>query len=79
MGFGELRPPFTIRLVPLREAGRRQVGFLSRVFGKAPQAGQLPTAATCFNMLKLPLYGSKAALAEKLIKAIEAKAGFDLQ
>mmetsp|Transcript_23307 Transcript_23307/g.34891 ORF Transcript_23307/g.34891 Transcript_23307/m.34891 type:complete len:1072 (-) Transcript_23307:278-3493(-) len=84
LGFRHLSPPFTIRFVPLQEPPRSQDrktkrGFLSRIFGGNPKAGQLPTSATCFNMLKLPMYRSQKALATKLIMAIESKAGFDLQ
>lgn len=38
----------------------------------------LPKSGTCFNLLKLPPYPSKRILKEKLVKAIEADAGFDL-
>eukprot|EP00750_Incisomonas_marina_P000696 INCI10466.1.p1 GENE.INCI10466.1~~INCI10466.1.p1 ORF type:complete len:1198 (-),score=200.13 INCI10466.1:266-3859(-) len=38
----------------------------------------LPMAGTCYNLLKLPVYSSKALLAEKLILAISAKAGFEM-
>ncbi len=37
----------------------------------------LPTASTCFNLLKLCEYNSKAKLKEKLIYAIESAAGFE--
>lgn len=39
---------------------------------------RLPTASTCFNILKLPRYSSKAVLKEKLLLAINSRAGFDL-
>eukprot|EP00592_Proboscia_alata_P011791 CAMPEP_0194385656 /NCGR_PEP_ID=MMETSP0174-20130528/81579_1 /TAXON_ID=216777 /ORGANISM="Proboscia alata, Strain PI-D3" /LENGTH=1107 /DNA_ID=CAMNT_0039173999 /DNA_START=1013 /DNA_END=4336 /DNA_ORIENTATION=- len=39
---------------------------------------KLPTAATCANLLKLPLYGSKQILKEKLLYAVESGAGFEL-
>lgn len=39
---------------------------------------KLPMAGTCYNLLKLPVYSSKALLAEKLILAISAKAGFEM-
>uniref|UniRef100_A0A7S2XI29 HECT-type E3 ubiquitin transferase n=1 Tax=Lotharella oceanica TaxID=641309 RepID=A0A7S2XI29_9EUKA len=90
LGFKHLNPPFTIRFVPLQESrspsdrkssssSSSKRSIFSRIFGRNPAAGQLPTSATCFNMLKLPLYKSQKALSEKLIMAIEAKAGFDLQ
>ncbi len=39
---------------------------------------RLPTASTCFNILKLPTYTSKAVLKEKLLASIHSGAGFDL-
>ena len=39
---------------------------------------RLPTASTCFNILKLPVYSSKAKLREKLLMSIRSGAGFDL-
>ncbi|KAJ3321633.1 hypothetical protein HDV06_004048 [Boothiomyces sp. JEL0866] len=39
---------------------------------------RLPTASTCVNLLKLPMYKSKGKLKEKLLYAINANAGFDL-
>ena len=40
--------------------------------------GRLPTASTCFNLLKLPNYRKKATLREKLRYAISSGAGFEL-
>ena len=39
---------------------------------------RLPTASTCFNILKLPTYSSKAVMKEKLLFAIKSNSGFDL-
>ena len=39
---------------------------------------KLPSASTCFNTLKLPTYSSEKVLKERLIYAIESKAGFEL-
>lgn len=39
---------------------------------------RLPTASTCFNILKLPTYSSAKVMKDKLLQAIRAKAGFDL-
>lgn len=39
---------------------------------------RLPTASTCFNLLKLPNYTRKSVLREKLKYAIESNAGFEL-
>jgi ubiquitin-protein ligase E3 C len=39
---------------------------------------KLPTASTCFNILKLPTYSSEKVLRQRLIYAIESGAGFEL-
>ena len=39
---------------------------------------RLPTASTCFNILKLPTYSSSKIMKEKLLQSIRARAGFDL-
>ncbi|KAL3994401.1 HECT-domain (ubiquitin-transferase) family protein [Acanthocheilonema viteae] len=39
---------------------------------------KLPTAATCMNLLKLPLYDNSETLRRKLIYAINCGAGFEL-
>lgn len=39
---------------------------------------RIPTASTCFNLLKLPDYRNKEILKNKLMFAINADAGFDL-
>ena len=39
---------------------------------------RLPTSATCVNLLKLPKYGSKQVLKQKLLMAIESASGFEL-
>ncbi|PKS11529.1 hypothetical protein jhhlp_003294 [Lomentospora prolificans] len=39
---------------------------------------RLPSASTCINLLKLPLYRSEEVLREKLLLAISSGAGFDL-
>lgn len=43
-----------------------------------PANEYLPTATTCFNILKLPDYCDYEVLKEKLLYAIHANAGFDL-
>lgn len=40
--------------------------------------GRIPTASTCVNLLKLPMYKSEKALREKLLYAVNSGAGFDL-
>ena len=39
---------------------------------------RLPSASTCFNILKLPTYSSKQILKEKLLTSIRSQSGFDL-
>ncbi|KKP02267.1 ubiquitin-protein ligase E3 C [Trichoderma harzianum] len=39
---------------------------------------RLPSASTCVNLLKLPIYKSESTLRKKLLYAITAGAGFDL-
>ena len=39
---------------------------------------RLPTAGTCFNLLKLPPYTSFNLLKEKLLYAIESNSGFEM-
>ncbi len=39
---------------------------------------RLPTASTCFNVLKLPTYSSQKVLRDKLLLSIRSKSGFDL-
>eukprot|EP01052_Picozoa_sp_SAG31_P024215 SAG31_NODE_2044_length_6580_cov_2.757445_7_plen_769_part_00 len=41
------------------------------------ESSTLPTASTCFNMLTLPEYGSKAQLQSKLKLALDGSVGFD--
>ncbi len=43
-----------------------------------PDVDRLPTASTCYNMLKLPNYRRAATLRKKLLYAITSNAGFDL-
>ncbi|KAG6575142.1 E3 ubiquitin-protein ligase UPL6, partial [Cucurbita argyrosperma subsp. sororia] len=64
LGFRYLEPCFCIQ----RAAGNANEEALDR----------LPTSATCMNLLKLPPYRSKEQLANKLMYAINADAGFDL-
>ena len=40
--------------------------------------GKLPTASTCFNTLKLPVYSSDKVMKERLLYAIQSGAGFEL-
>lgn len=42
------------------------------------EGDRLPSASTCVNLLKLPLYKDEATLKEKLLLAVLSGAGFDL-
>ncbi|CBY42450.1 unnamed protein product [Oikopleura dioica] len=63
LGFAHLQPPFSIRCVEV---------------GDDDDRGRLPTASTCFNLLKLPNYSKKSILREKLRLAITMNTGFEL-
>jgi ubiquitin-protein ligase E3 C len=39
---------------------------------------KLPSAATCFNTLKLPTYSSEKVMKEKLLISISSNSGFEL-
>ncbi|KAJ3269143.1 Ubiquitin-protein ligase E3B [Borealophlyctis nickersoniae] len=86
-GFQHLHPPFTIRYVPADEDPSSQQSptpltlgarALGSMLGLGKDAERLPTASTCFNMLKLPAYKKKSTLKEKLLYAIKSGAGFEL-
>ena len=64
LGFKALEPRFCLQM-----AGH---------VGEAAAAERLPTAATCMNLLKLPPYATREALAEKLVYAISQGSGFHL-
>lgn len=61
-------------------AGGGGVGsMLSALIGRLPDVERLPTASTCFSMLKLPPYRRRGTLKEKLLLAISgAGGGFEL-
>ena len=64
LGFKHLQPKFGINM-------RGHVG------NKADETA-LPTASTCFNLLKLPPFQSAELMRDKLLLAIEAGTGFEL-
>eukprot|EP01038_Epipyxis_sp_PR26KG_P007199 gene7199-9826_t len=64
LGFKQLNPSFSIQQVSAYEYS-----------GSTPR---LPSAATCMNLLKLPLYNDIEMLKEKLLYAIRSNSGFDL-
>ena len=43
-----------------------------------PTGEKLPSASTCFNILKLPDYKSKKTLKEKILYSIRSNSGFGL-
>ena len=62
-GVKELNPPFTIQLV--------------RDTANLPEAWKLPSASTCFNLLKLPPYEDFEMLESKLsLSVLEGSVGF---
>uniref|UniRef100_A0A915K9A7 Ubiquitin-protein ligase E3B n=1 Tax=Romanomermis culicivorax TaxID=13658 RepID=A0A915K9A7_ROMCU len=90
LGFANLVPPFSIRCVEVADdqiyanfwddegdtLGSVIRGFLA--IRKKDPVGRLPTASTCFNLLKLPNYQKKSTLRDKLRYAIKAGSGFEL-
>uniref|UniRef100_A0A914EGA9 Ubiquitin-protein ligase E3B n=1 Tax=Acrobeloides nanus TaxID=290746 RepID=A0A914EGA9_9BILA len=82
LGFAYLEPPFSIRCVEVSDdqdqgdtLGSVIRGFLAI---KRKPTSRLPTASTCFNLLKLPNYSKKSTLLEKLRYAIHSETGFEL-
>ncbi|KAI8620764.1 hypothetical protein BC830DRAFT_1097505 [Chytriomyces sp. MP71] len=84
-GFRHLEPPFTLRYVaatsqddvdanPAMQLGKA----MGSLFGIGKDATRLPTASTCFNVLKLPAYQKKTSLKTKLTYAVKSGAGFEL-
>ncbi|XP_039256080.2 ubiquitin-protein ligase E3B-like [Styela clava] len=86
LGFTHLQPTFSIRCVEVSDDDDTgdSVGTVLRGFFRIStkkQSGQkhrLPTASTCFNLLKLPNYPSKDILRDKLKQAIANNTGFEL-
>ncbi|KAJ1822855.1 ubiquitin-protein ligase (E3) [Coemansia sp. RSA 2675] len=64
LGFAELNPRFCITSSSSDQNGEHD--------------HRLPSASTCVNLLKLPVYSSERILRAKLVAAIESGAGFDL-
>jgi ubiquitin-protein ligase E3 B len=78
-----LTPFFLIRCVEVGDdeddgdtVGSVLRGFLS--LRRRDPVNRLPTASTCFNLLKLPNYQKKSTLREKLRYAINNNTGFEL-
>jgi len=47
-------------------------------FIAGPDVARLPSASTCFNVLKLPNYKRSTTMKDKLKYAIKSGAGFEL-
>lgn len=84
LGFQHLEPPFSIRCVEVGDdedtgdtVGSVLRGFLA-LRGRKDPVNRLPTASTCFNLLKLPNYQKKSTLKEKLRYAVMSNTGFEL-
>jgi hypothetical protein len=73
LGFETMQPPFTVARADTGE-GSGGGSLLNYVV----DIDRLPSASTCFNLLKLPPYRSKANLKEKLLVAIRSDSGFQL-
>lgn len=80
LGFQQLAPAFTIRCVTddSHPDAYSLGGALVNMFRPGTNTERLPTASTCFNLLKLPLYKSKKVLRDKLLYSLNAGAGFEL-
>jgi len=65
------RPP------PLGFASMNPPFTIQRV-GIMSDGEKLPTASTCFNILKLPTYSSEKVLRERLLYSIQSGTGFEL-
>jgi len=73
LGFEVLNPKpcvHQVRLSAEELVALQRGGVIKRV--------KLPTASTCMNLLKLPNYGDKAVLKERLLYSINSGAGFEL-
>jgi len=76
LGFEHLAPPFTIQCV---SGDGGDTPSLLAFFGMGrTETQRLPTASTCFNLLKLPNFKSRAVLKERLLYAIRSASGFEL-
>lgn len=79
-GFQHLHPPFTIHKVRCDVPGSSGGLFGNALvtFGLVKDVQRLPTASTCFNVLKLPNFKRLDTMKAKLRTAIHAGAGFEL-
>ena len=70
-GFKHLHPPFTIHKVNCEAPS-----VFSFIGGS--DVDRLPSASTCFNVLKLPNYKRSATMRDKVKYAVTSGAGFEL-
>ena len=77
-GFRHLHPPFTIHNVRRDDAGGGTSSSLATFFGYGGDEARLPSASTCFNVLKLPNYRKSSTMREKVRYAVTSGAGFEL-
>ena len=76
-------PPLSLPLplpLPLQDSGDTVLSVMKGFFSvrRRQSESRLPTASTCFNLLKLPNYSKKSVLRDKLKYAIHSNAGFEL-
>jgi len=71
-----MQPPFTIQCV--NSDGSEFPSALAFFGLGRKETKRLPTASTCFNLLKLPNFRNKKVLREKLLFSIRSGAGFEL-
>ena len=76
MGFRHLHPEFTVQCVG--GTGGETPSVLAFFGMGRKETERLPTASTCFNLLKLPNFKNKKVLREKLLYAIKSASGFEL-
>ena len=76
-GFKHLHPPFTLHKVRC-DVNNGVVGGALASLGLAKDVERLPTASTCFNILKLPNFRRLETMKAKLRTAMHAGAGFEL-
>ncbi|GIL45377.1 hypothetical protein Vafri_2627 [Volvox africanus] len=69
-GFRYLQPPLTVHKVEC------DAGLFAVIGGRDVE--RLPSASTCYNMLKLPNYRRASTLKTKLLYSITSGAGFEL-
>jgi hypothetical protein len=70
-GFKHLNPPFVIHKVS-------ESASIFAALGAGKDVQRLPSASTCFNILKLPNYRRLSSLERSIIYASQSKAGFEL-